>query len=111
MGILGACVQKEGPQPVVPIDETGAGNMTVPLAVVFQSGAEVKWSYDCSSTGGRGVFAVDVFKSDKTPDFKHPGVNEEGDQDAGTFHLPGPARYYLEITTTCAWKLRVVEVP
>ena len=67
------------------------------------------WSYDCSATGGRGVFVVDVYVADKTPDFKFPGVSEEGDRDSGVYHVPEKGRLHLEITTTCAWKVKVVE--
>ena len=51
---------------------------------------------------------VDVFKSDRTPDFKHPGVNEQGDRDSGVYHVPESGRFYLEITTTCTWTVKVV---
>ena len=74
-----------------------------------KNGWDLHWSYDCSATGGRGSFFADVFDSDHTPDFKAPGVSEEGRTDSGDYHVPGSGRFYLEITTTCRWAVRVVE--
>lgn len=71
-----------------------------------KSGWDLRWSYDCH---GHGVFTVDVFNSDRTPDFKHPGVNEEGDKDSAVYHVPESGRFYLEITSTCAWTIKVLE--
>jgi hypothetical protein len=67
------------------------------------------WSYDCGN--GRGVFVVDVYSSDRTPDFAHPGVNEEGDKDSGVYRVPGAGRFYLEVTTTCKWTVKVTASP
>jgi hypothetical protein len=69
----------------------------------------LRWSYDCTDSGGKGVFIVDVFNADRTPDFKSPGVSEEGDRDSGVYHVPTSGRFYLEITTTCTWSLNVEE--
>ena len=55
------------------------------------------------------MFVVDVYEADKTPDFKSPGVSEEGGKDAGIYHVPESGRFYLEVTSTCMWTLKVVE--
>ena len=81
------------------------------FAVASKSGWNLEWSYDCSKTGGRGVFVVDVFKADRTPDFVHPGISYEGDSDSGVYRVQETGRFYLEITTTCAWTVRVLEAP
>lgn len=67
------------------------------------------WGYDCSNAGGHGVFVVDVYDADRTPDFKAPGVSEEGGKDAGVYHVPESGRFYLEVTSTCRWTLKVVD--
>lgn len=72
-------------------------------------GWDLRWSYDCSATGGRGIFVVDVYDADRTPDFKFPGVSEEGDKDSGSYHVPKSGRFYLQVTTTCRWKAEVSE--
>ena len=69
-------------------------------------GWDLHWTYDC---GGHGVFVVDVLGADRTPDFKHPGVNEEGDRDSAVYHVPESGRFYLDITTTCHWTVKVVD--
>lgn len=68
------------------------------------------WSYDCSSSaGGRGVFIVDVFDSDHSPDVDAPGVFEQGDKDSAVYHVPGSGRFYVEVTSTCRWTLKALE--
>jgi hypothetical protein len=69
------------------------------------------WSYDCAKAGGSGVFVIDVFEADRTPDFKFPGVSEEGDKDASVYHVAGAGRFYLDVTTTCSWRLKIFERP
>ena len=98
------------PQPVIRLDVSGTGNASEMFAVTGQRGWNAEWSYDCSKTGGRGVFVLDVFNADRTPDFVHPGISEEGDSDSGVYHVPQSGRFYLDVTTTCAWKLKVVEL-
>ena len=68
----------------------------------------MRWSYDCTKSGGRGVFVADVYSPDGTPDFTSPGVSEEGDVDSGVYHVPGAGRFEIKITSTCAWKLKVI---
>lgn len=94
--------------PAALLNVSGTGNATEAVSSSSAAGWNMEWSYDCSKTGGRGIFVVDVYDSDHTPDFNHPGVSEEGDQDAGVYHVPGSGRFYLEITTTCRWTLKVV---
>ena len=55
------------------------------------------------------MFVVDVYEADKTPDFKAPGVSEVGGKDSGIYHVPGSGRFYLEVTSTCTWTLKVVD--
>ena len=95
-----------GAQPKVLLTEAGTGNATETFVARSSRGWDLHWSYDC---GGQGLFVVDVFRSDRTPDFEHPGVNEEGDNDSAVYHVPEAGLFYLEVTTTCAWTLKVVE--
>ena len=97
-----------GPQPVVLLSVAGTGNAGETIDSPSSRGWDMAWSYDCSKSGGRGVFVVDVYDAGRTPDFKHPGVSEEGDADSAVYHVPGAGRFYLDVTTTCAWTLRVV---
>jgi len=91
------------------VDGAGTGNGAESFVAGSGHGWDLRWSYDCSTTGGRGIFVVDVFDADRTPDFKFPGVSQEGDRDAGVYHVGEKGRFYLEITTTCAWTVKVVE--
>lgn len=93
------------------LDVSGTGNATETLDSASKDGWDLHWSYDCSSTGGHGVFVADVFKSDKTPDFTAPGVDEQGDKDSGVYHVAGAGRFYLEVTTTCKWTVKVTATP
>jgi hypothetical protein len=70
----------------------------------------IAWSFDCG-TDGAGSFFLDVFNaSDHTPDFKNRGVDVEGEQhDSATSHFAHPGTFYFEITSTCAWSIRVFE--
>ena len=70
-------------------------------------GWDVHWTYDC---GSHSVFVMDVFDADLTPDFKFPGVEEEGDKDSGVYHVLASGRFTLKITTTCKWSIEVVEL-
>lgn len=90
------------------LNVAGTGNASETVVSPSAQGWDMAWSYDCGKSGGRGVFVVDVYDVGRTPDFKHPGVSEEGDQDAGVYHVPGSGRFYLEVTTTCRWALKVV---
>ena len=94
---------------MVLVSVSGTGNANESLDSPGKNGWDLRWAYDCSATGGRGVFFVDVFESDHTPDFKAPGVSEEGDRDSGDYHVPSSGRFYLEITTTCSWTVEAVE--
>ena len=94
-----------GQAPAVLLNASGTGNARATLDSISKHGWDLHWTYDCS--GARGVFVVDVFDADRTPDFAHPGVNEEGDKDSGVYHVPGGGRFYLEVTTTCKWTARV----
>lgn len=82
----------------------GRGSATVE-AIDARTAWDVLWSYNCAAGG---VFTMDVFHADGTPDFDHPGVNEQGDSDSGTYHVPDRGRFYLEITSTCAWTVKAV---
>jgi hypothetical protein len=96
---------------VVRLNASGTGNASETFAVTGKRGWNVEWSYNCVKTGGRGVFVVDVFSADRTPDFVHPGISEEGDSDSGVYNVPESGRFYLDVTTTCAWSLKVLELP
>lgn len=102
---LAALAAACGAQPVVLLNASGTGNADEPF--VASSGWEVAWSYDCAATGGHGIFALDVFNAGGTPDFAYPGVTEEGDKDAGVYRVRESGRFYLEVTTTCRWTVKV----
>ena len=91
------------------MNDSGTGNGTATFVATSSRGWDLHWSYDCSTTGGTGIFVVDVYGADKTPDFKHPGVSEQGDRDSGVYHVPENGRSYLDITTTCKWTVKVLE--
>ncbi|HET9782378.1 MAG TPA: hypothetical protein VFR33_11440 [Candidatus Dormibacteraeota bacterium] len=91
------------------VSDSGTGNGALTFVAGSTHGWDLDWKYDCSTTGQNGVFVVDVYGADNTPDFKHPGVNEQGDKDAGVYHVPENGRFHLEITTTCKWTLKVVD--
>jgi hypothetical protein len=91
------------------LDASGNGNGSESFTSSSAHGWDMRWSYDCPSQNG--VFIVDVYDSDKTPDFKSPGVNEQGDNGSDVYHVPRSGRYYLEVTTTCRWTLKVTEAP
>ena len=94
------------------LDAAGNGNATEILDTSSEHGWDMHWSYACANAGGHGVFVVDVFNSDRTPDFTSPGVDEEGgSRGSGVYHVPGAGRFYLEISATCKWTLRVVGAP
>lgn len=110
MGVAILLASCAGQQNVV-LDVAGSGNASRSVNSAHKAGWDLNWSYDCSSAGGHGVFIVDVYDSDRTPDFTAPGVNEEGDKDMGVYHVPGSGRFYLEVTSTCRWTLKAVEQP
>lgn len=105
MLLVASCGGSASQQKVV-LSESGTGNATETFVATSKSGWDLHWSYDCS---GHGVFVVDVFGSDRTPDFKHPGVNEEGSADSAVYHVPESGRFYLEVTSTCTWTIKVLE--
>jgi len=104
--LLGACGLIPS-EPAVLLSDSGTGNASKSVDSPVQAGWDLHWSYDCSATGGRGVFVADVFDSERTPNFKTPGVNEVGRYDSGVYHVPGKGRFYLEITSTCSWTVKV----
>jgi hypothetical protein len=94
------------------LDAAGDGDATDILDTTSPKGWDLRWSYDCSNSGGHGVFIADVFKSDRTPDFASPGVDEEGGaRGSGVYHVSGAGRFYLEISATCRWAVEAVESP
>lgn len=103
--LMAGCGNVSGHTPVVLLDAAGSGSATETFTA-HASGWDLHWSYDC---GGRGVFTADVFDAAHTPDFKHPGVNEEGVADSGVYHVPETGRFYLEITSTCEWTVKVLQ--
>ena len=54
---------------------------------------------------------MDIYNaSDRTPDFKNRGIAAEGEQQAtDTSHFANPGTFYLQITTTCSWRLTAYE--
>ena len=107
--LLGACGGTQPAEPLTLLDDSGTGNASESVDSPDEHGWDLNWSYDCSGSGGRGVFTADVFDADRTPNFKTPGVNEEGSYDSGVYHVPGKGRFYLEITSTCTWTVKVVQ--
>ena len=59
----------------------------------------------------RRKFFVDVYNAaDHTPDFKNRGIDAEGEEEAAdTSHFANPGTFYLEVTTTCPWRIKVFE--
>ena len=109
LGFAGLLVVACAGQPKVLVDAAGTGNASETVDSASSQGWDIHWSYDCSTTGGHGIFVIDVFDADRTPDFKFPGVSEEGDRDTGVYHVPRSGRFYLEITTTCKWTVKVLD--
>jgi hypothetical protein len=106
--LLAGCGGSQPRSETVLLADSGTGHATETIDSPGEHGWDMHWTYDCA--GGGGVFAADVFDSDHTPDFGHPGIYEEGGGgNAGVYHVPGKGRFYLEITTTCAWAVKVVE--
>ena len=70
----------------------------------------IAWAFDCGAGSG-GSFFVDIYNaSDRTPDFKNQGIAAEGEQQAAdTSHFASPGTFYLQITTTCSWRLTAYE--
>lgn len=91
------------------LDRSGTGNASASFVASSTHGWDLHWTYDCSRTGGTGIFVVDVYGADRTPDFKHPGVSEQGDKDSGVYHVPERGHFYLDMTTTCSWTVKVLE--
>jgi hypothetical protein len=58
------------------------------------------WSYDCSSFGGSGNFAVDVQGADVL------GVNELGNGGSGTESYHSGGTVWLEIDSECSWQVK-----
>lgn len=106
--LLAACGSQSTPQaPPVIASAAGAGHGWKTFEVPPHHAWNLLWSYDCQ---GHGVFVADIFNADMTPDFKFPGVEEEGDRDSGVYHVLQSGRFFIEITTTCNWSVKVVEL-
>jgi len=108
--VLAACgAPSEASHESVLLQTSGSGTETT--ATFTATGAwSIAWSFDCGAGSG-GSFFVDVYNaSDRTPDFKNRGIVAEGEQHAAdTSHFANPGTFYLQITTRCAWTIKVFE--
>ena len=108
--MLAACgTPAEGPHESVLLQTSGSGTQTTKSFTASGSWS-IAWSFDCGAGSG-GSFFVDIFNaSDHTPDFKNRGIDAEGEQQASdTSHFANPGTFYLGVTTTCGWTIKVFE--
>ena len=96
-------------QPHVLLQTSGSGNQTTSPFTASRPWS-IAWSFDCGADSG-GSFFLDLYNAtDHTPDFKNRGIAAEGEQKAAdTTRFANPGMFYLEVTTTCAWTIRVFE--
>ena len=99
--------QSEGKQPALALNRSGSG--TEKTATFASSGGwNLAPAFDCSEAGGLGTFVLDVYNADKRhARFEQPGVNQQGSAGSDVLHFNKPGRFYLEITTTCRWTVKV----
>ena len=70
---------------------------------------ELKWSYNCASTGGSGNFIVN---EDNDNDLNGASVNELGPGGHGVTHVYGDAgSHYLSVNSECTWSMKAVSLP
>ena len=108
--LAAACgTPSKGPHESVLLQTSGGGTQTTATFTASRPWS-IAWSFDCGAGTG-GSFFVDVYNaSDYTPDFKNRGIAAEGEQTAAdTAHFANPGTFYLGITTTCAWTIRIFE--
>jgi hypothetical protein len=108
--LAGACgTTTPAPHESVVLQTSGSGTQTTKEFTVTGPWS-IAWSFDCGADSG-GSFFLDVFNaSDHTPDFKNRGVDVEGEKhDSATSRFANPGTFYLEITSTCSWSIRVFD--
>jgi hypothetical protein len=91
------------------LETSGSGTLTTTTFTTSRPWS-IAWSFKCSAGSG-GSFFVDVYNAaDHTPDFKNRGIDAEGEEEAAdTSHFANPGTFYLEVTTTCPWTIKVFE--
>jgi len=89
---------------------SGTGTQTT-QSFTASTAWSITWSFDCGA-GSSGSLFVDIYNaSDHTPDFKNRGIVAEGEQAAAdTSRFANPGAFYLQVTTTCAWTIKVFEL-
>jgi len=63
---------------------------------------KLKWSYNCASFGSKGNFIVAVLKSNGHHS-SNQSVNQLGKKGHGTENYHHGGKFYLEVTSECAW--------
>lgn len=94
--------------PVVLARFHGTGDQSTPKFRIRGSGDwTLRWSYNCKAFGDKGNFIVDEDKGGA--DFNGASVNELGRHGHGATHVYSDAgSHFLEVSSECAWTLRVV---
>ncbi|HUZ85533.1 MAG TPA: hypothetical protein VNF26_01130 [Candidatus Baltobacterales bacterium] len=99
------------PSPQVLLDITGSNTNTTQK---FSAAGDwdLQWTYDCTAfvgdvAGGHGNFIVEVRNSDGTSS-QNQGVNQLGVKDQGVEHFHLAGTFYLEVTSECAWTIKVI---
>lgn len=68
---------------------------------------QLRWSFNCRSSGGSGNFIVHVTK--RSGDVQQYAVNELTTVDSGTEYMHQGGTFYLDITSECNWNVSVTQ--
>jgi hypothetical protein len=70
---------------------------------------DMAWSYNCSNFGMAGNFIVFIYNANGSMSYSNFGPNQLGLSGTGVEHYHSGGSYYLQVLSTCSWKITVFD--
>lgn len=84
------------------LDVSGTGPK-ITERFVTKAGWDMVWSYDCGQNGG--LFSTTVYESNNQTSLNALGMSDVGTRASGVKHYITPGTYYLQISSSCSWRV------
>jgi hypothetical protein len=109
-----------GPRQTAPVSQARAHSTMPHLVTTFSGSGEentpkftvsdtwqLRWSYDCSSFGSQGNFAVSEDGAFGSVDVNELGMGGRG----STYGYGDGGSHYLDVSSECGWNVKIYDMP
>ena len=91
------------------LTQSGSGSANTAKFTVTKSSWQLQWSFDCSSSGGQGEFLAKVNGYGAAANTADSAPFATGSANSGDEHYQDQGTFNLSISSTCSWKVTVVQ--